>query len=440
MSYPKVLFVDDESNILQSVRRVMRKANVEVETTTSPEEAIQMAGETIFAVVVSDQRMPKMGGVEVLEKIRSVSPDTVRIILTGYADVKAATDAINKGAVWRYLNKPWDDDELRVCVKQGVDQFLLIQENRRLQELTQKQNDQLRDLNDNLKQRVMERTWEVHRLNEQLESSFLGAVQAMARLGEMHSQDVGSHAKRVALISRRIAQRMDFQGRELLQVEVAATLHDIGKTMINPAILKKARDNMDEDEQSIFQEHPIHGESIIRMVPNNEEAARYVRHHHERYDGRGYPDGFSGDAIPLGARIIAVADAYDKHMNITTSTTSQPIVALKKVEEGSGAAFDPSVVTALRSVIREIEGRLNAREETRIGFDQLTAGMVLSRDLQSPDGRVLAQADHPVDPVQLAALKHIHSKQPIEQSIYVYQDAAAPQGDGMPRPAALDQA
>lgn len=433
MSLPKVLFVDDEANILQSVRRVMRKANVEVETTTSPEQAIEMAKETKFAVVVSDQRMPGMGGVEVLENIRGVSPDSVRVILTGYADVKAATDAINKGAVWRYLNKPWDDDDLRNCVRQGIDQFLLIQENRRLQELTQQQNEQLRDLNENLKQKVMERTWEVHRLNEQLESSFMGAVQAMARLGEMHSQDVGSHAKRVALLSRRMAKRLQYEGRDLMQVEVAATLHDIGKTMISPAILKKANEDLSSAEQHIFKEHPMHGESIIRMVPNNEEAALYVRHHHERFDGRGYPDGFAGEAIPLGARIIAVADAYDKHMTISTSATSSPAVAMRKVEDGSGAAFDPSVVSTLRAVIREIEGRINPREEAQIGFEELAPGMVLSRDLKSPDGRLLAQADHPVDPVQLAALRHINAKQPISQAVYVYSEG---QGDGMAEAAA----
>ena len=425
MSLPKVLFVDDEANILQSVRRVVRKLNVEVETTTVPEEAIEMAKQTKYAVVVSDQRMPGMGGVEVLGHIRGISPDSVRIILTGYADVKAATDAINKGAVWRYLNKPWDDDDLRNCVRQGVDQFLLIQENRRLQELTQRQNDQLKDLNENLKQRVMERTWEVHRLNEQLESSFMGAVQAMARLSEMHSQDVGSHAKRVALLSRRIAQSLDYKGRDLVQVEVAATLHDIGKTLISPQILRKTKDELTTAEESIFREHPLHGESIVRMVPNNEDAALYVRHHHERYDGLGYPDRFAGGAIPLGARIIAVADAYDKFMNVSTSTSSTPAMAMRKVEDGSGSQFDPAVVSALRDVIRHIENKMNPQEEVQISFEKLTPGMVLSRDLKSGDGRVLAQADHAVDPVQLAALKHINSKQPIAQAIYIYQGAAA---------------
>src|SRR5690606_8626951 len=270
-------------------------------------------------------------------------------------------------------------------------------------------------------------------LNEQLEASFLGAVQAMARLGEMHSQDVGSHSKRVALLARRIAQRFQFEGRDLMQVEVAATLHDIGKTMIRPSILKKSREELTAEEERVYREHPIHGESILRMVPNNDDAALYVRHHHERFDGLGYPDGFSGEAIPLGARIIAVADAFDKHMNHSVTATAISAVALRKVEEGAGAAFDPSVVSTLRLVVREIDSKINAREEVQIDFLELESGMVLSRDLKSPDGRLLALADQKVDPVQLAALRHIHSKQPITQAVYVYQEY----GDGAVRMAEL---
>src|SRR5690606_4443830 len=242
-------------------------------------------------------------------------------------------------------------------------------------------------------------------------------------------------------------------------------LHDIGKTMIRPSILKKSREELTAEEERVYREHPIHGESILRMVPNNDDAALYVRHHHERFDGLGYPDGFSGEAIPLGARIIAVADAFDKHMNHSVTATAISAVALRKVEGGAGAAFDPSVVSTvrrgvreiasrmqargdgegagaafgpsvvstLRLVVREIGSKINAREEVQIDFLELEAGMVLSRDLKSPDGRLLALADQKVDPVQLAALRHIHSKQPITQAVYVYQEY----GDGAVRMAEL---
>lgn len=422
MSLPRVLFVDDEANILQSIRRVMRKADLEIDTTTSPEEAIDLVQSNQYAVVVSDQRMPHVTGVELLERVRGLSPDSVRIILTGYADVQASVDAINRGAVYRYLTKPWEDDDLRNCVRQGVDQFLLIQENRRLQELAERQNQELKDLNENLKQKVMERTWEVLRLNQKLERSFMGAVQAMARLGEMHSRFIGSHANRVALISKEIAKQLGVSGKDLLQVEVAATLHDIGKTLINPLILKKPEHALTDDERMILREHPVQGEAIVRMVPNNEDAAAYVRHHHERFDGKGYPDGRIATEIPLGSRIIAVANAYDKLLNSSSSFSSMtPEEAVRMVEDQAGDAFDPAVVEALHHVVREIDAQMSNRHEVEIGLKDLVPGMVLSRDLVDREGKLLAQKNHAIEASQITALVRLDAKEPLTQEIFVYR-------------------
>lgn len=422
MSLPRVLFVDDEANILQSVRRVMRKSDVEIETTTDAGEALRMVAANPFAVVISDQRMPRMEGVELLEKVRVHSPDTVRIILTGYADVQASVDAINKGAVYRYLNKPWEDDDLRNTIRQAVDQYLLVKENKRLQELTGRQNDELKDLNENLRQKVMERTWEVLRLNQQLEHSFMGAVQAMARLGEMHSTVVGSHAKRVALLSTEMAKRLKIEGRNLMQVEVAATLHDIGKTLIHPVILKKAESDLEVGDRAILREHPVHGEAIVRLVPNNEDAAVFVRHHHERFDGKGFPDGLAGTDIPLGARIIAVANAYDKLLNSRSSfSSSTPAEAMRVAQGRVHSEFDPVVLEALQEVIRDIDTQMNNGFEIEIDIPDLRPGMVLSRDLKTPGGDVLALKNHAVEPTKIADLKRTHEKEPILGGLFVYR-------------------
>src|SRR5690606_2448898 len=136
----------------------------------------------------------------------------------------------------------------------------LIQENRRLQALTARQNAEMKDLNENLKRKVMERTWEVLRLNQMLEQSFLYAVQAMARMAELHSSVGGSHAKRVATLSKEIGKRMNLAPKDLLQLEVAATLHDIGKIQIDPLLLRKPDDQLDAADRSVLREHPAHGE------------------------------------------------------------------------------------------------------------------------------------------------------------------------------------
>lgn len=142
----RVLMVDDEPKVLRALRRLLRREAFEVVTTDSPEEALRLLREGPYAVVLADQRMPNLEGTRLLEKAREISPDTVRVILTGHVDVRAAVEAINRGAVYRFVTKPWNDEELRQIVRQGVSQHEMRMENRRLQELTERQNVELKEL------------------------------------------------------------------------------------------------------------------------------------------------------------------------------------------------------------------------------------------------------------------------------------------------------
>ncbi len=422
MQIPKILIVDDEANILQSLRRTLRKFDVEVATTTSPIEALRLVQEQTFAVVISDQRMPEMEGTRLLEQVRLLSPDATRIILTGYADIKASMDAINKGAVYRYLNKPWDDGELRTTLRQAVDRFLLTQENRRLQAVTARQNAELKDLNENLKKKVMERTWEVLRLNQMLEQSFLYAVQAMARMAEMHGTVGGSHAKRVATLSKEVGKRMGLAGKDLLQLEVAATLHDIGKVQVDPMLLRKPEDQLEDAERAVLREHPVHGEAIVSMVPNLEDACRFVRHHHERFDGNGYPDGLSGAIIPIGARIIAAVNAYDKIVNTRTAIgVVPPAQALRIVQGRTSTEFDPQVVEALGHVVRELEGAAAHGNELEVELKDLRPGMVLSKNLLSSRGQLLLKQNSLVQQDVIDRLLRQNTSDPVTGTIHVYR-------------------
>lgn len=421
MTLPRLLLVDDEANILHALRRVLRKSNVDIDMTTSPHEALQLVQQHDYAVVVSDQRMPLMEGTKLLEQIRTYSPDAVRILLTGYADVQASIDAINRGAVYRYLTKPWDEAEIRNTLRQALDKFFLTQENRRLRALTEKQNAELRNLNENLKQKVMERTWEVMRLNQTLEQSFVSVVQAMARMAEMHSNVVGSHAKRVAQLAKQVARQLGLSSREQLQVEIGAMLHDIGKLRIDAAILQKPEPLLEAAERRILRAHPAQGEAIVRLVPHFEDAALFVRHHHERCDGTGYPDGLQGNQIPLGARIIAVADAYDNALNArTTFATMTPAEALGTVQQRD-AHFDGRVLAALAEVVRALNGSAEHAAEIEVDLKDLRPGMVLARDLVSSRGVVLLKRHSMVLHDQITHLQEQHTTDPITDGIAVYR-------------------
>lgn len=386
---PKVLFVDDEAGILSALQRLLRKESYDIRTTTSPEEALKLVAGEKFAAVISDHRMPEMEGTALLERVKKISPETVRVILTGYADLNATLDAINKGFVYRFLSKPWNDQELIMTVRQAVAQFDLLQENRRLHELTLAQNHELRDLNGNLEKKVEERTAETVRLHKDLEKSFLASVRALAGFTEMNSPHIGSHSRRVAARSKAMARLLGLPSKDAMQLEVAALLHDIGEIALPPEILRKPANLLKPNELQIWQKHVLQGDGVLRMVPHFEKASKMVRHHHENYNGSGFPDRLKGENIPLGARIIAVADAYDGILNNKADyQMATPEKALAWLLNRSAMEFDPAVLEALVASLKE-ESNGPESNEVEVSLSDLREGMVLSRDVRGSQGVLL---------------------------------------------------
>ncbi len=190
-----ILFVDDEENVLKSLKRVFMDEPYDLVTALSGKEALEILGKTIFAVIVSDQRMPEMSGSEFLGKARAIQPDAVRIVLTGYADVQAAVSAINEGGAYRYIAKPWNDTDLVLVIRDAVATYGLKQENARLTALTNKQNDELKKWNTELEVLVQEQTIdiqnknkELEKLNEQLRKNFRKSIEAFSGLIEMRER------------------------------------------------------------------------------------------------------------------------------------------------------------------------------------------------------------------------------------------------------------
>lgn len=426
MSRPKVLVVDDETGVLSACVRALRRVDAEIVTSDSPTRGLELTNSDEFAVIVSDQRMPEMTGAQFLEQISHSSPDTVRVILTGYADINLAMDAINRAGVSRYLTKPWNDDDLRCVVTQGLEQFALVRENRRLQELTKQQNDDLMRLNATLEQRVEERTADVQRLNADLRNSLLGSIRVLAELTEMHSKVIGSHGQRVASICRQLASLLEMTGGDLVQLEIAAILHDIGKIGIPAEIARKRDAALTAQERAVMELHPARGDAIVRMVPNLAMAATLVRHHHERIDGRGYPDRLVGDQIPLGSRIIAVASAYDNILNSREHFENvTPTQALYVLEQLATGRFDPRVIDALRKYVTAGGDTNQQGAEIEIRLRELRVGMKLSRELKTTRGVLLLPKDCVMNAEHLSRVRTFQESEPIVDSAFVYRPAAS---------------
>ena len=390
----KVLCIDDELNVLKACKRVLHRAGFDVTTTDDPEEAKKLVQSESFAVVISDQRMPILEGTVLLTQIHELSPDTVRILLTGYADLEATIDAINKSGVYRYLTKPWNDEELIAIVRQASENHLLTLENRQLHELTEQQNEELSSINEELEQRVARRTQQVQGLATRLEDTLNGTSEVLGTLAEKHSPTLGNHGRRVATLSMEIAEQLQFNEDELFQLRFAATLHDIGKIGIKREFLSLDRAAQSDMEKKLLDQHVIHGEALVGAIPNMEISAQFVRHHHEQFDGRGFPDQLVGDAIPLGARIIAVANEFDKLMNSRSGyQKSDTEASAATIRTMATTSFDPEVVDALDACLASSDATgLSNETDVDIHPSDLVEGMVLARDLTSARGLLLLAA------------------------------------------------
>ena len=414
------------------MQRVFHREGYNILTASSGKEGLEKIAQNKVDLILSDHKMPQMTGVEFLKEAKKVSPDTVRIILTGYADVQAAMDAINQGEVYRFITKPWDDQDLKLTVKRALQQRDLVLENRRLNELTRKQNEELKELNRDLEKRVQERTKEIRRKNEELsklytdlEKNFLDSIRVFASLVELRDSYIGSHSKRVAAFSRSIAEKWGLDEKEVLDVEIAAILHDIGKIGIPDKVLAKSYEEMGQEERRVYEQHPIIGQASIQIIDNLQEVGVLIRHHHESWDGTGYPDGLKEDGIPLGSRIISAVDAYDTMLNrrrYTQRVTRFQVI--ERLKKGRGVKFDPEVVNIFLELLEVKEVKAKKRVELRIALDQLEEGMVLARDLYTSKGILLIPKDEVIREAHIDKIRNYHHIDPIIGGVWVYKPEA----------------
>jgi response regulator RpfG family c-di-GMP phosphodiesterase len=426
---PKVLFVDDEENILKAVKRLFLDEPIEAFTATSGEEALNLLKQDPgVAVIVSDQRMPSMSGAEFLEKSREIVPDAVRIVLTGYADVKAAVDAINKGGAYRYVGKPWNDDELVSIIRDAVSRFSLGFENRRLTEIVHRQNEELKQWNTQLETFVQQQTIEIqnknselNKFNNQLKNNFSHIIQALSGLLELRDKASLSHSRNVAEIAVKAAREAGMSAEEIEQITVASLLHDIGKIGVADILLTKSIEEMTEEERTEYRLHPVRGQAAIDAIEDLRPVGALIRHHHEAFNGTGYPDGLKGDKIPLGARIIAVADVFDR----TFMRTSGPQAldnAFKRINDAAGKTLDPELCRLLAAPLREKYATnvvATGSVEREILVKDLAVGMTVTRDVMSGTGILLLSKGAKLDSKNIQALKRYEQVDPLKSGVFI---------------------
>lgn len=300
-----VLFVDDERHILSSLKRLFMDDDVEILTAATAFEALDIINSRKIPVIVSDNIMPGMTGIEFFQKVKGLSSDSVRILMTAHADLQSALDAINKGEVFRFITKPWDDTELKKVVFDAIARYKIVQSLRRADEAT---------------------------------------LLSLAQTVELKDHYTKGHCDRVAAYAAGIANALQLSDEQQKHIKYGSWLHDCGKIGVPESILNSPAP-LSPEEQEVIRNHCQWGADVARLAQLPEVVINIILYHHERYDGQGYPFRLKGAAIPLEARIVAVADAYD------ALTSNRPYRKGVLLEEGKniliankGSYFDPDIV------------------------------------------------------------------------------------------------
>lgn len=353
-----VLFVDDEVNILKAVKRLLRNEPWEVLCAARPQEALELLETAAVQVVVSDQRMPEMSGVDLLSAVRERHPDVVRMMLTGYTEMNVAVEAINRGEIFRLITKPWNDEELKATLRQAFDHFDLKEEIKRLNQVTREQNFKLQDMNRNLEYKVRERTKQVAEKHHELRTAYIQTIRALAEAVDAKDAYTRGHSERVGVYASKIAREVGLPRELIERVYIAGLLHDVGKIGIRDYVITKP-DRLTAEEYEEIKRHPEIGAKILEPVSFLSDVVECVRHHHEWYDGsdKGYPDRLRGDQIPLPSRVILVADTVEAMTSDRPYRTGLPLeTVVRELHKYSGTQFDPACVDAcLRLLDREAE-------------------------------------------------------------------------------------
>ena len=426
-----ILLVDDEENILRALKRLLVDEDFTVETALSGEAALEKL-KTLenVGLIMSDQRMPGMSGAEFLGRSQEYVPDAVRILLTGYSDINATIDAINLGGASRYLSKPWNDDEVVQVVRDAVRHYALIAENKRLNGIIAQQNEELQEWNNNLKGRVLQQTTairlkceEVHAALEVSRTSFNGIIESLSAMVELRGKRRHQHSRNVAQLATGAAIELGIKGDELETIRIASLLHDIGEIGISERILQMVPETMNQEEFQEFSMHPVRAQLLLDNIVELRPAALLIRHHHEHFDGTGFPDKISGEEISLGARIIAFADLIDKSsMKLFENVAEQ---ALARACLYLDTYLDPSLQNAFKNCVRSCyKSEATPRQAAasvlvELRPKELRSGMLLGKDLYSGSGLLLLQKGISLDLVQIIAIKRYYEIDPTDTGVFV---------------------
>ena len=392
-----ILCVDDEKNILSSLRRLLRPEGYEIQLANSGAEGLDILSKMPIDMVISDMRMPEMNGAQFLEKVYELYPDTVRILLTGYSEISSTIDAINKGNIYKYISKPWEEHDLKLTLRNALAARNMKKERDELLLITKKQNDELKAFNNNLESLVKQRTSEVEQTMgmlevafESLKSSYSNTILIFSRLVEMREGTLRSQSHEVSRDAQALALQLGMDADTAKSLQYAGMLREIGKIGFPDTMIRRPVDEMDVITAQEYKKFPLIGEGILAQVEPLQDAAKIIRNFRERYDGKGFPDGLKGEAIPLGSRILAlISDYYALQNGTLVSGKLSATKARDFLVEHKDSRYDAMLVDRYVTQLGVLTEDQVSYAEKRVELKQLKPGMELVKDIVTKNGVLL---------------------------------------------------
>ncbi|MEP4891540.1 MAG: HD domain-containing phosphohydrolase [Aliiglaciecola sp.] len=342
-----VLCVDDEVNILKSLKRLLYKQNYQLLLAESGAKALEIMAQNKIDLILSDMKMPGMSGAELLQKVAESEPDCHRILLTGYSDMESTIDAVNKGKIHRYLQKPWNNEEIIKTIDEGLEKVRLKNENNNLQKLVKKQNSLLKKLNQNLEDKVKLRTKQIHLAMQRIEHNNNATQKVLYNMISINPNISGGFANSVSLLAKRIAEKLALPPEQVSDISYAALLCEIGLLGLDSAIYSRPFKELNYNQQQEFLEQINIAKLVLAPANHLQNVSDIITCQFEALNGTG-PKKLEDEQIPIGAKVLAVARDYWRYKTgRITGQKLDDIACPMEMKKQRGTHYDPAVLDIL---------------------------------------------------------------------------------------------
>ncbi|WDE01033.1 HD domain-containing phosphohydrolase [Thalassomonas actiniarum] len=406
-----LLLLDDEQDILNSLQRLLRK-DYQLICFTHAHEALSYLEDNAVDIIMSDMRMQNINGAEFLCLSRQIQPDAIRLLITGYSDMDLTIAAINDGGVYSYINKPWENEKLKLTLAKAAEHYLLKKEKQALSQSLARANDSLQHLNQSLEVKVAQRTRALQESKQKLQQSLTtqkdllhDVIDMMTATIEYRTGFSGSHNKRIALQSRAVAARMGLDEAQCRRIYLCALLHEIGIIGLSDEALASTK-LTGAHFNDAFMTHPVIGAAIVEKIKRLAPLTENIRHQNENINGTGRPEHLSGEEIPVGARIIRIVKDFDfliagKHNCNKLSVTNAKI----RMSELAGSDYDKKILEHFFTLLSQRQQNEESEMQYSIGLDELKPGDILSEDLVLENGNIMLTTGQEINASMIEKLR-----------------------------------